>query len=110
MLPCLYEYFHAKNQISQGADQRILQSNWKRDTSGHAQAKLVVSDDIFPYDLLNTKKQDIDEREIDEQRILQSNRIRDLTGHTQPKEVVSDATFHCLMNNSMQKIKDTEWC
>lgn len=60
-------------------------------------------------DLLSTKKQDNDDRKIDDQRMLQSNRMK-LNWPTQTKEVVSDPTFPCLINKYMQKIKYTERC
>ena len=54
MLPFLAEYLHAKKLRDQFVpfrdivDQRILQSDWTRSTTGHIKPKVVVSDAVFP--------------------------------------------------------------
>lgn len=53
MLLYLNEYFHVKKLRYQlipsrdFADQRILQSDWTKDTHGYTQPKVVVADAIF---------------------------------------------------------------
>ena len=75
-------------------DQRILQSDWTRDTASHTQPKVVFSDATFPCWLTPCKKKKkihhlIFSRDIDDQRFLQSDGTSCTAGHTQ-----LDANFH----------------
>ena len=53
MLPSLDDYLYAKNIRNHSIpsrdidDQRILQSDWPRDTTGHTQSRVVNSDTTF---------------------------------------------------------------
>ena len=79
MLHLLDDYLLAKNQrdcwISSRDidDQRILQSDWMRDQTGHTQTKVVVSDTNFfgaHFHEKNLRDNFILSRDIDNQRIM----------------------------------------
>ena len=57
-------------------DQKILQSDWMRDTTGHIQPQSSSLRGYFPL---------IFSTDIDDQRILQSNLMTSTTGHIQSK-------------------------
>ena len=128
MLPSLDHYLHVKNIRDRSIrsrnidDQKILQSELKRGTTGHTQPKVVISDAAFPWWLTSCKKlryhlipcRDIDNddnfaknlhtknlrdcripsRDTDDQRILQSDWAWGATGHAQPKK----GTLRCYLS------------
>ena len=61
MLPLLDDCLYAKNPkycwtfSKDNDDQRIMQSDWTRGTTGHSQLKAVVSDTTFVDDYLHAK-------------------------------------------------------
>lgn len=87
MQPFPEEYLHAKKLRHQFVtsrdivDQRILQSDWTRGTTGHVQQNVVVSDAVFPWWL---SLQLIPCGYIDP-KILQFDWTRDISTHTQQK-------------------------
>ena len=98
MQPSFDDYHHTKKlwyqlTLSQDInDQRMLQFDWTRGTTGHLQPKEVVKDANFSWWVIPCKKvryQLILSQDIVDQRILQSDWTWDTTGHTQPKSVVS---------------------
>ena len=97
--PCKKSYFLKNVWLMPSRDiddQRILQYDWTRHTTGHIQPKVVVSNPSFSWWLSPCKKtryQLISSRYIDDQRILQSDWMRGTTGHTQPKVKVLDPSF-----------------
>ena len=100
MLPSLGDNPHAKKQRYQLVlffdivDQRILQSDWTRNSTGYKQPKVIVPGAIIPWWLTPWKIPSIDYF----QRNWWSKNLaiwldRSLTGHNQPKVIVLDATF-----------------
>ena len=60
-------------------DQRLLQSDWTRGTTGYTQPKMIVRDATFALLFFCL----IPARHIDDQRILQSDWLREFSGKTQ---------------------------
>ena len=118
ILPSIAGYLQAKNiwysliPSRDIDDQRILRSDWTRDTTGNTQLKLAVSDPSFLWWLSPCKKSIAS---IDCMQIYWWSKnsdlddwMRDTTGHTQPKLVVLYPFFHCRLPPS-KKIYGTDW-